>query len=68
MSDLPHPDFRRLGPPPGSHMVVAGGCGGDAHMAQRIHHLRGSLIVVTAVAELPFATHTKGVQRAFLGC
>ena len=28
MSDLPHPDFRRLGPPPGSHMVVAGGCGG----------------------------------------
>lgn len=28
MSDLPSPDFRRLGPPPGSHMVVAGGCGG----------------------------------------
>ena len=28
MNDLAYPDFRRLGPPPGSHMVVAGGCGG----------------------------------------
>ena len=43
------------------------GCDDDAHMAQRIHHPRGMLMIDTAVAELPTATFTKGVQGTLLG-
>jgi hypothetical protein len=45
---------------------ATGGCG-DAQTAQRIHHLRGMIMIATAVAELQIATFSEGVQGALLG-
>ena len=60
-------------------MKVTAGCGDDAHMVQRIHHLRADggcwkrcahirqLIFGYTVAEPPTETVIKGVKRAFFG-